>query len=693
MDYDEVGLKPVAVLKPAWLSYREVSRFIKALRSAGIDLVFTGGAVRDAVIDNSCHPKDFDVFANASAEIIHKTLLMQDIKAEITDSGKVIATIDQTVFDLFNLPPTDCSDTSEWLSPESLRDLVLNFEFTLNTLVLTPEGALYDFFKARADIREKRVRFLIDPMQSIPANTLSRVMLRYFRFCAQYESPVDSYALAACNHHKADLQEVSNKPYLRRDFTALLCAPYAVDVLTLLQHHGMLADMCGVRSVSVAPLQTLMELEGHRLKQDQQPRRIAALLLGVSCEGSFEQGLNTLTQHLQLPQTLQKSLRGLLSLLPFINVSLPRSRRKALVKVLGESLDTLLMLRCAAEGHSTRAKELYLQLLQLFSSDGIVSTRLVPHYVAVRGGNCPYTLDHQYGFTLLELSIAMVIIGLLIGGVVVGKDLIHAAEIRATITQVERFNAAANAFMTKYNCLPGDCTLKQAQSFSLTAADPSTACGQYPADGNATIGYTLLDAAGNGFDLYSNWTIAYCGEAEVVLFWQHLRDAKLISDPAMGLGYTINSFTKINAAVPIKFKNVNAPDGFDYGQGGMSLTPGVRMAQSQYSSEAQKQFDGGHLFWITARMSMAPEKGAENSATLLPRDAYAIDRKLDDGLPKSGNVLASGRYSLNAPDEGTLNDLRCVNIDTTPASYNQKVTAITSVSISSACSITIKAEF
>src|SRR5580693_9186033 len=61
------------------------------------------------------------------------------------------------------------------------------------------------------------------------------------------------------------------------------------------------------------------------------------------------------------------------------------------------------------------------------------------------------------GFTLIELSIVLVIIGLIIGGVLVGQDLINAAQARAIITDIERFNTAANTFESKYGCLPGDC--------------------------------------------------------------------------------------------------------------------------------------------------------------------------------------------------------------------------------------------
>jgi prepilin-type N-terminal cleavage/methylation domain-containing protein len=46
------------------------------------------------------------------------------------------------------------------------------------------------------------------------------------------------------------------------------------------------------------------------------------------------------------------------------------------------------------------------------------------------------------GFTLIELSIVLVIIGLVVGGVLVGKDLIFAAQVRRAVSEAESFNTA-----------------------------------------------------------------------------------------------------------------------------------------------------------------------------------------------------------------------------------------------------------
>lgn len=69
------------------------------------------------------------------------------------------------------------------------------------------------------------------------------------------------------------------------------------------------------------------------------------------------------------------------------------------------------------------------------------------------------------GFTLIELSIVLVIIGLLVGGVLVGRDLIEMAGARSQLGQVERIQLAVTTFKLKYNCMPGDC--KNANALGL----------------------------------------------------------------------------------------------------------------------------------------------------------------------------------------------------------------------------------
>ena len=60
------------------------------------------------------------------------------------------------------------------------------------------------------------------------------------------------------------------------------------------------------------------------------------------------------------------------------------------------------------------------------------------------------------GFTLVELSIVLVILGLLVGGVLAGQSLIHAAELRAISTELTNYKTAIGAFRDKYLAIPGD---------------------------------------------------------------------------------------------------------------------------------------------------------------------------------------------------------------------------------------------
>ena len=79
----------------------------------------------------------------------------------------------------------------------------------------------------------------------------------------------------------------------------------------------------------------------------------------------------------------------------------------------------------------------------------------------------------QAGFSLVELSVVVAIIGLIAGGVMVGANLLAGAQIRSTYKQVEGYRAAVYAFKVKYNKLPGD--MNNALTFFPTCPNAPTA--------------------------------------------------------------------------------------------------------------------------------------------------------------------------------------------------------------------------
>lgn len=86
----------------------------------------------------------------------------------------------------------------------------------------------------------------------------------------------------------------------------------------------------------------------------------------------------------------------------------------------------------------------------------------------------------QKGFTLIEIAIVLVIIGLLLGGVLKGQELITSARVRNLISQQDGIKAAFFGFQDRYRALPGDY-----RDANLNINCPGTPCAA--GDGNGRI--------------------------------------------------------------------------------------------------------------------------------------------------------------------------------------------------------------
>lgn len=128
-------------------------------------------------------------------------------------------------------------------------------------------------------------------------------------------------------------------------------------------------------------------------------------------------------------------------------------------------------------------------------------------------------ISKQCGFTLIELSIVLVIIGLLVGGVLVGTDLIKSAGNRAYVSQLQSYNAAVNSFKLKYNCLPGDCA--NATDYGFTGNGNANAMVSGLVSGSASVDYSSTPIVTS----YMGWL-----NPEANYFWGHLRNALLIPE-------------------------------------------------------------------------------------------------------------------------------------------------------------------
>lgn len=220
------------------------------------------------------------------------------------------------------------------------------------------------------------------------------------------------------------------------------------------------------------------------------------------------------------------------------------------------------------------------------------------------------------GFSLVELSIVLVILGLLTGGTLGGQALIRAAELRAVPTEFNRYATAVQTFRDKYFALPGD--MRNASAF-WGAADGSTgvtnACKTVAAAGTATC-----NGDGNGQLQALSYTV------EPFRFWHHLANAGLIEGTYSGItdgtndaSATANNSPRGKIATSLWYAGYMAP-----------VTGGTTFFDGNYDSYFQ--------FGLPASSNGLPWGGFAT-----PEEAWNIDTKMDDGRPAAGKAVVYNR--------------------------------------------------
>lgn len=121
---------------------------------------------------------------------------------------------------------------------------------------------------------------------------------------------------------------------------------------------------------------------------------------------------------------------------------------------------------------------------------------------------------HQSGFTLIEIAIVLVIIGLLLGGILKGQELINSARVKNLASDFRNIPLYIYGYQDKFKALPGDDSA--VVTHLGTDATPATPTG--------TLGNGVIDGA---------WNQASPSTAESFLFWQHVRLAGLAPGPTV----------------------------------------------------------------------------------------------------------------------------------------------------------------
>ncbi len=198
-----------------------------------------------------------------------------------------------------------------------------------------------------------------------------------------------------------------------------------------------------------------------------------------------------------------------------------------------------------------------------------------------------------------------------------GKDLIRAAQVRAQVSQIQSYQAAVHTFQMKYLALPGDISSRLATRFGFQPRGPNPGQG----DGNGII---------EGWWSAISGTEGYCPGGEPVRFWIDLSHAGLIDGG---------------------FSNAT-PDTFGWVSGPVELA-GFLPAARVGGGASVYVWSGGPGAWyrpgknginyygISAITGFSSFCNVASTPTFAVQTAYNIDRKIDDGLPQSGQVTAT----------------------------------------------------
>lgn len=222
------------------------------------------------------------------------------------------------------------------------------------------------------------------------------------------------------------------------------------------------------------------------------------------------------------------------------------------------------------------------------------------------------------GFTIVELAIVFIVIGLMIGAVIAGSRMITNSRLAATYIRTQTISTALKSFTDKYRALPGDMP-NATTRLAHCDNDPAGSCGN--GNGNHEIGPggqpIFTDQAGTDYN-------------ENRLFWYHLTAADLMV-------HEIDLDASVSAA-SWNLTNPESPAG-----GGFNV---ITMT-GETDDMPNDSLNGIYVVW--QRNPTGDASTLANTA-VSPRDASFIDSKFDDGQPLTGTVRARGANAALAAD-------------------------------------------
>jgi prepilin-type N-terminal cleavage/methylation domain-containing protein len=234
-------------------------------------------------------------------------------------------------------------------------------------------------------------------------------------------------------------------------------------------------------------------------------------------------------------------------------------------------------------------------------------------------------------FSLIELSIVLIVIGLLVAGVTGGASLIKSSELRSVMSEARGYSVAVSGFFSQFNALPGD--------FGTSLGTPANTSGTITFDNDSVN----LDNDKIEYCASCSTTAGTLDGSESTIAWYHLKQSGAID--------TVITYASAGTA-----------------QSAQTNFPASKVKASgwvfDYNTNTKQ-----NVVVLTASMDLSesgntPVNGTPiAAAAITPSDALSIDSKIDDGIANSGKiraVLADCSAAADSPNyKVTDKDKKC----------------------------------
>jgi prepilin-type N-terminal cleavage/methylation domain-containing protein len=251
----------------------------------------------------------------------------------------------------------------------------------------------------------------------------------------------------------------------------------------------------------------------------------------------------------------------------------------------------------------------------------------------------PYVIStRERGFTLIEMSIVLIIIGLIIGGILKGQELIESARQKNFIAQTDSIKAGTNSFVDRFRAFPGDYNVNPCPGTSICVAGNNN--GVLNAVPAATT-VALAALPGNALEQYE--------------YFNMLVGAGFIgggSAQVIATGSTAFSGGAVQSPMPQA----------SFPQSGITIAYGTQEG-------AVAGADSRTTHWLRTHRFGTAATPAAGTGVISPARMLQLDTKYDDSLPSSGRIRTDYTISGGA----TAGDCGVVS---TAGGYSATVTVV-----------------